>query len=538
MDATLDELLQPVGEEPAGCDPQAIESYDRLVELINSLDSIEKISIDWNKVADTSTTILKQHSKDLRTANFLTFAWFINHKFEGLTNGFKLLNGLVSCDYSEHLYPNRKKRKEKARAAPFAWLSTKLDKHFATQNYELPDDIKDADIAYENFQLLNDALRGYLVDETPLSTELNQTLRQYADEAKRVKEAQAAQEKAEPVSNQESSADVQAEPGQVVQKAARAEVPVSPPQGVTSGSDMTKVLYSVSKSLADVADFIHQQSMLNADHYFFNRLAKWILITELPESGVLPQQPNEDALASLDALEKSNNHQELLKQAESLFQKGAIFYLDLHRQVFNALKATNQNGAAEVVLSTTKNFVSRFPAIIDTTFSNGTPFVAVKTQLWLESTSSNASEEDSGNVAQQTQNNVWKDARKEANKKLVEGNPVDAIRVIDSLSEKASGMRDLAFWRFELAKIMLKTGYLDMVLLNLETLTQTLQQHKIDVWEPAFYKEVIKLNLDAHKTMSAKHQYDNEKLNEIRGLKRELINISPSEAIQYSEFGK
>ncbi|MCW8092781.1 type VI secretion system protein TssA [Alteromonas sp. ASW11-130] len=536
MDAALDELLRPVGDEPAGCDPQSIESYERLVDVINSLDGLNKVSIDWHTVIDTSYEILTKFSKDLRTANYLTYAWFINHQFQGLSNGFRLLNGLVTSDYSDNLFPIRKKRQEKARAAPFAWLSTKLDKHFALKTYEGPSDLLYADEAFENFQLLNQKLNEYLVRETPLSPELNESLKRFAEEAKRVKEAHAEKEAAAQAKKDVPSQEINT--SETVQPTAtHSPVTATHPQDITSSEDVTKVLNAVCKSLNHVADFVHRQSTGNAEFYYFNRLAKWILVTELPEKGVLPQQPSQESISNLDSLEQNANHLELLNLAEELFQKGAIFYLDLHRQVFNALKATNQNAAAEVVLSTTRNFVSRFPNIIHLTFSNDTPFVGPKTLLWLESSSTKA-EEQTTKERTQAENNKWKNAIDEANTMLVEGKTVDAIKLIEGLSGDAECMRDLAYWRFELAKILFKTGYIDMALLNLETLKKELQQHKVDVWEPVFYKEVLKLNLDAHSTMSAKQNYDNEMLNEIRGLKRELINISPSDAIQYSEFGK
>lgn len=106
-------LLLPIeGSQPAGCNMEYQPLYEQIRQARESdpdyLPQDEWASTprkaDWLMVARLSETVLKSHSKDMQVACWLTEAWSQINGIEGLLDGLKLLNGMMT-DWWEQCWP-------------------------------------------------------------------------------------------------------------------------------------------------------------------------------------------------------------------------------------------------------------------------------------------------------------------------------------------------------------------------------------------------------------------------------------------------
>ncbi|MBZ9613411.1 type VI secretion system protein TssA [Rheinheimera maricola] len=524
MEFQIPKLIAPLQGEKAGADPQSFADYDFLITEIAKLDGIQRVVLDWKRIADTCTALLTESTKDLKTANFLAFAWFQEYKFAGLKAGFELLECLVAGDLSEELYPRRAKRQEKARAAAFLWLAAKLEKHFNSYLLDEARDLDNAESAIEQFESLDKAIKKYLGDDAPLFIELKTVFNRFKLVIEQQKSIQI-----QKTSDQQPPAVEKFEEKAIESTSPKVELPKN-----VSDLDINKTLSSSSQAIRTVAQKMNEQHPYSPNVLYLNRTAKWILIQQLPGAGVLEQQPNEQVLNKLASLESNKNYAELFDAAEREFNNGAIFCLLLHRYVYNALVALNQELCAKVVLTTTTNFISRFPDIFDAKFRNGQPFIDDLTRTWLESKStkdSSSSDEDSVDSAL----TPWLDASFKATSLLAEGKLQEAFKLFQSGLDQAKGVRDSLYWRYEMAALVAKTGHDDVVLLKLNHIYQLLNDTKVLIWQPELSIKVLKLMLTCHKKIQQKVKYDPPMLELVNMLKHDLIKLAPSEALALIE---
>jgi len=522
-------LISPITGSVTGEKPQSFGDYDTVVAEIASLDGISKVELNWDRIAAVCGDLLTHHTKDLKVASFLAFAWFKKHDFEGLAAGFQLLDSFVNCEYAADVYPRRKKKQEKARAAAFLWLATKVDKHFQVHQINSVEQLDNAEEAIQSFAKLNESLKLYLNDEAPAFSELRSTFKRFQASIYEDKD-----EKAKEKNIEESVAEREQQPKSSVMEAKPA--PVTELPTASSPSDINKVLIKASAAIKSVAVQIRSSDLYSANAFYLNRVAKWMLIQELPPSGILERQPNELSIKKMQLLEASNDYAELLNLAELEFNNGALFCLSLHRYVHLALVALDRQSCADVVFHTTLNFVTRFPNIIDVTFKNGEPFVNELTKAWL-----NASLEDksiksvSDEANGSPEHTPWLSVKVKAEKLFTSGKSQEALSLFQEGILSANSFREKVLWRYEMAVLLSKIGHDEMVVMQLQHTQSMLNENTISVWQPELSINVLKLMLACHKRLQLKIKYEPNRLEEVNKLKRELALLSPSEALAFVE---
>lgn len=532
MEIQIAPLIAPIGDSCVGEEPQNFSEYDVVVGKIETLDGIERVALNWEKIANSCTNLLIESTKDLKLANFLAFAWFNTSSFSGVAAGFELLDGLVNSEYASDIYPRRKKRQEKARAASFLWLSSKLEKYFQQQQITDIKQLENAEVAIQAFHKLNASLKEYLGEDAPLFNDLMTTFKRFQATIEENKESEKAVEE---TSEEQLAVNLETEAKTLTTSTPAKAAPATPPKA-SSPSDIAKVLMAAGASINSVAHQLKEQNVYSANAFFLNRIAKWILIQDLPPSGILDRQPNDQTLKTLQTMEASANHTEQLNLAEKEFTNGAIFCLSLHRFVHNALVGLEQSDSASIVLSTTQNFVSRFPTILDTEFKNGEPFVDELTKSWLDSHAESGSQSNSANLGvNEEENTQWLEAKEKANKLVGAGKTKDALSIFQNGIEGAKGLRESILWRYEMAEMLSKTGNDNMVVMQLRHVREELNNQKISSWQPELSINILKLMLACHKRIQQKMKYAPEMLEEINQLKQELVMLSPSEALAFVE---
>jgi type VI secretion system protein ImpA len=129
-----DELLDPVSTgQPVGEDLRWTPQWDRVKEARRTDDDLtsgkwakkERKDSDWRLTEELCVSLLKNESKDLQLALWLTEAGIRLHGFAGLRDGLKVTRELMTRYWDNGLYPTMEDGPED-RAGPFEWLNEKL----------------------------------------------------------------------------------------------------------------------------------------------------------------------------------------------------------------------------------------------------------------------------------------------------------------------------------------------------------------------------------------------------------------------------
>jgi type VI secretion system protein ImpA len=129
-----EDLLDPISaEQPAGIDLRWTPEWDRVKEARRSDDSLdpgkwtkkERKSADWFSTQEITTALLRERSKDLQLALWLTEAGIKLHGFAGLRDGLKITRELLIRYWDKGLYPRLEEGPED-RSGPFEWLNDKV----------------------------------------------------------------------------------------------------------------------------------------------------------------------------------------------------------------------------------------------------------------------------------------------------------------------------------------------------------------------------------------------------------------------------
>src|SRR5438067_10345848 len=129
-----DDLLDPISaEQPAGADLRWTPEWDRIKEARRADDGLdpgkwakrERKTADWRLVQEIAAEMLRERSKDLQLAIWLTEASVKLHGFAGLRDGLRLSRELMVRYWDSGLYPPIEDGPED-RAGPLQWLNDKL----------------------------------------------------------------------------------------------------------------------------------------------------------------------------------------------------------------------------------------------------------------------------------------------------------------------------------------------------------------------------------------------------------------------------
>jgi type VI secretion system protein ImpA len=128
------DLLDPILPDlPGGADMRWTPEWDRIREARRADDDLEtgkwtkrerKVA-DWKLVRDLCTSLLRERTKDLQLALWLTEADIKLRGFSGLHDGLRITRELMVRYWDRGLFPTMEDGPED-RAGPFDWLNNKL----------------------------------------------------------------------------------------------------------------------------------------------------------------------------------------------------------------------------------------------------------------------------------------------------------------------------------------------------------------------------------------------------------------------------
>lgn len=128
------DLLDPILPDlPGGADMRWTPEWDRIREARRADDALEtgkwikreRKTADWKLVRDLATVMLRERTKDLQLALWLTEANINLQGFAGLRDGLRVTRELMVRYWDRGLFPTMEDGPED-RAGPFDWLNNKL----------------------------------------------------------------------------------------------------------------------------------------------------------------------------------------------------------------------------------------------------------------------------------------------------------------------------------------------------------------------------------------------------------------------------
>ncbi|MCK5262101.1 MAG: type VI secretion system protein TssA [Gammaproteobacteria bacterium] len=517
----------PVSEaSPCGENIRYEPVFEELEAELAKQESLSSETVDWKRVAELSSSILKDSSKDLLVGAYLTQALLINEGYSGLAVGLKILNDMAEKHW-DCLFPPAKRMR--ARATAVTWLAERAG---ALVGEKIPtaNDAAAVVDAAKYIRLLDGELAEKMGDAAPMVTDLSRPLKNYKQSAEaEMAKTSAPAPAAEPVQAAPETGAPESEPAAAQVAPAPAPAPKSKPAkstaavpevgDIASDNDAKKVLRAAQDAARKVSTYWLATKLSDAKAYRVARVATWIMIEVAPPANegvtqVIP--PAAERLKFFETQIEKAEYSAVLPELEKTLAR-APFWIDGHNMVVNVLRAMGgeYEKAANAVIGELRHLLQRIPALLDLSFSDQTPFVGDQTKMWLESEvlssagSVSPSAAGSGGVS-----NAWDDALVEARKKAASGDKESAMTMFHDGIASAGQVRDKFYWRCALAELLLQTGEAIAASNLLKPMTDQVEAYHLAEWEPDLLAKIYKLLYQSYRKQQGKKK-DDSALNDL-----------------------
>lgn len=446
-------------------------------------------AIDWQKIRDLSEGLLREQSKDLRVANWLTWSLYQREGLPGLQAGLGLL--LEMCEHGwVTLYPS----KNSTRAAAFAWLTQRLEK-------ALGEDIPIAS-QLSLFRSLSALLRKL---ETCLSERLGEAAPLLLPLCRRIDEQINRADRAHPESGVVGATLAQA-------KHAASQV-FNPAAPIDNERDAHKSLRTLQDTARPLCAWWLKQKASDLRALRLSRTLLWLPIDSLPERNAeqitalrgLPA----DKLASFGERLTNGLYADLLVELEPSIARSP-FWLDGQRLAWECLQALGAESAMREVEMQLALFLQRVPGLEDLRFHDGSPFADANTRTWLAThvmphLQVPVAEPQPLMNPQSDSTPVWEIALQAALPRLRTDGLKSAVQQLKQGMGQAQGGRTRFFWQLALARLCSAAKKHELAKTQLESLDQNLQASGLSEWEPDLALEVLRLLHTCYELLPQSH---------------------------------
>ncbi|MFB3305441.1 type VI secretion system protein TssA [Pseudomonas sp. AMR01] len=460
--------------EFAGCDMRFSIEYETLEGELCKAQSIHGGSLpDWQKVSDISERLLREHSKDLRVAVWLTWALHQRDSFSGLLAGLGLL--LELC---EHHWAGVYPIKSRTRCAAFGWLVLRLDQLFV-QNISLTDQLPVFQALLEHIVRLDELWGKRLGDEAPLLLPIRRQLSERL--------ALATQAASEPA----GVAGVIAQVKQVTTQLLKPEQPIN------NEKDAQKTVRALQEQARPLCAWWLRQSATDLRALRLSRTLAWLTLINYPDA-------NSERVTALRALapDKLKRYQARFIQgqyADLLLElevsvSGALFWFDGLRMVWECLEALHAQLAMTELEMNFALLLQRLPSLPEFRFDDGTPFADPATCDWIAlHVARHLPKAEPASVVTDASAEPWEVALQEVMFSLRQDGLKAAVATLKLGLQAARGERARFHWRLALARLCVRAGKHELGKIQLEQLDLELQHAGLDRWEPDLAFQVTRL---------------------------------------------
>jgi type VI secretion system protein VasJ len=467
--------VRPVTESnPQGQDIRYEDLFLHLTAEIEKLSSpTDRDAFSWETVAHLASTVLRDHSKDLLAASYLSVALIHLRKDVGLDESTQILNDLLH-HFWETLYPAKRRAAARVSALNW-WLEKTLAGIGPNGGWSLTPDTA---------QMLCDRLIGmdrFLADHLDGSPSLDPLIRKINERT-------------------EANAPDKA-PAQPVKAVTPPEdIPV-PDMRLDSPDEAIKALRPVFRKIRQTSRLLRDEQLSNPQAYRWLRFAVWEPVRTLPpavDHVTRIEAPVLQTVNHLDHLLRDEDYEALIHASESsLANPRNMFLIDLNRYTWLALSRLGDRfrGACDTVYFETKMFVFRLNGLDTCVFSNGTPFVNEESREWLRDQSKSYQQQSDRNDLSQS----GRDLSAQGEIKSIRehygstGSLTDTIGLFEQKIRGGVTRRESTIFRLELARFLAQEKKEALSAAHLDVIWEDLDRHDLATWEPSLALDVLTL---------------------------------------------
>jgi type VI secretion system protein VasJ len=488
----VESLVVPIDEVArAGRDLTYEPHFQEILAEVEKTTSLAGHTVDWQRVREQASRMLREESKDLRLASWWFVAATYLDGFAGLQSALSLYKSLLDL-YWDGMFPPVKRARARAGLVEWAWEGSRK----ALSSRDLGQgELEEARASIVLLTELDRALSEKLGELNPGAGSLRSLLR----------EKVVGCEAAAPVEPPPPAAQAQEEPAKTTSTAAaRADSParVAPiptvAEAIASNEDVQRIANQLREKLFALADSARKIDPTQPLPYRLNRNAAWMSVDGPPdvEGGkTFIRPPDPDDAHTLRAMLERKEWEKLRDAAESALS-GSIFWFDLHYFSYSALErlgATFASARSEVLRGTVA-FLQRVPDMETLCFRDGTPFAHPDTAAWLRANRPQGAV-DPAAAAVATDDPV-EILVTSARGGRAEGKVADALAGALVQAQSLRSARERFRARLGLAGVALTDGRREIGLSLLERLVTEIDP-SLESWEPQLCGEAISALLSA-----------------------------------------
>lgn len=470
--------------------------FERVETEISRLTSVHKNHrTDWKLVQQLSYQLLTTRTKDLRLACWFAGALLKNNGLSQLPQVFAIVHGFIS-HYGASCFPV----KARARLAVLNWLFERID--FNDAGFAETLSSETLSILVTALETCDTTLNTQFGDDAPF---LQPKLQQLRD----IQRRQQMDKPAEPISPELPSAVSPLSPA------------VSAPNvsAISEDGDSVRIArYLQEQSRLLIPYFLHKD-LADPRAYLLTRSCAWLQISAVPAAdrqGVTQLKPlTANKLQEYQQRMAAKEFATLIPDVEMSLSK-APFWFDGHYWCAQALLALGYAEMAHHLRDYLRSFLTKFPALTELCFDDGSPFMQTETKAWLLAAPAEQHERvtvlnDSNSTEQ-----PWSVALKTATDNVRQDSSLlkQEMRGLQLLANLSGSGRDKTCWQLALVKFCQQHQRHDLAVLILEEIYQVAERFQLNQWEPLLAKEILQLwQHSLEKINSKQHQ---EKISEIK----------------------
>lgn len=460
--------------EFVGSDMRFSSEFEALENELCKAQSIHgNVQPDWHKIQAFSEGLLRQQTKDLRVAVWLTWALHQRESFAGLLAGLGLL-----CHLCEHHGPAVYPKKLRTRGAALSWLVLRLEPLFA-QNLPLQNQQPLFQSLLEHLVRLDEWCTEHLADQAPLLLPTRRQLAQRLEHA---------------AQGDSTVAGVGSVIDHVKQVATRVIKPVT---DVDSEKDAQKLLRALQEQARPLCSWWLRQNATDLRALRLNRTLAWLCLVNYPDADAgritALRGPTPDKLRRYHERFDQGHHADLILELEASLA-GMMFWFDGLHLLWQCLEVLQANQAMTELEVTFALLLRRLPNLVEFRFHDGTAFAATTTREWIAlQVHRHLQLPQAPPLAIDATTTPWDTALLDVAVTLRQDGLRAAVNELNQGLHAAQGDRARFHWRLVQARLCMQAGKHELAKIQLEHLDTQLQQAGLERWEPQLALQVTLL---------------------------------------------
>ncbi len=508
------------GATPAGEDARYEPEYAAVLEEIEKLSfSGQGATVSWPAIEKNAVAILSEKSKDIQIAAYLGVALWQNRSLEGMFDGIRVLAGLLE-HFWETGWPALKRMRGRVNAIDWWHERTyAFVQDAATQ--DIPLTAEGQKTLLDAIEKLDELVASLMPDASPL--------RDLAAAVRRLPVSPETQaEEAPPPAPEETKVPQLEAPSPPAAPKTPPPAPASAtPQPAAQPTEDPASLRRqfTSAGLAYLAA-ARPAEPGNPSLWALSRLIIWGPIAALPpaeEGQTLLPAPDMTALAQVRQKLQAGNALEAALEAEDFFAT-APFCLDVQETIHAALSALGPQcaDAARCVLEESVKFFSRLPGVEKLSFTDGTPFAASQTLVWLREAAVSLRPRRA-EVPSPPREDSCAAAFQAARDLLAQNRLEEALAALDEAKTPSPAV-NLRLNLYQL-RLLIEAGKSAAAQALAEALLEETTVRDLDAWDPQLSLATLAAARDAFTLAETRYE------GELREVRRRIARLRPASAL-------